>query len=175
MFDGRAVSISACWGLSEKSFPLRYRLLHSMNPLFPREGVLVKPLIYPFVVGFTGEVEGRSVSSSLNLLCSRAHGARIVRRMLFAVLCVLGMSAIPAQAISLKTAIKVALEANPEIGEAIANREALEFELKQARGLYLPKFDIEGRYGAQNYVHGMRLSSVRDRHVAGIECRRVQS
>ena len=56
-----------------------------------------------------------------------------------------------AHAISLKAAIKIALEANPEIGEAIANREALEFELKQSRGAYLPSVDVEARYGAQNY------------------------
>lgn len=56
-----------------------------------------------------------------------------------------------AQAITLKSAIKIALEANPEIGEAIANREAIEFELKQARGAYLPSVDVEARYGSQNF------------------------
>ncbi|MEC9368810.1 MAG: TolC family outer membrane protein [Pseudomonadota bacterium] len=55
----------------------------------------------------------------------------------------------PAQALSLQDAIKVAVEANPEIGEAKANREAIEFELRQAKGLYLPKVDVEARYGAQ--------------------------
>ena len=85
------------------------------------------------------------------------------RRLLFAALCAFGLGAHPAYAISLKAAIKVALEANPEIGEAIANREALEFELKQARGLYLPKLDIEGRYGAQNFDSpGTRSSGTDD-------------
>lgn len=56
-----------------------------------------------------------------------------------------------AEAITLKAAIKIALEANPEIGEAIANREAIEFELKQARGLYLPSVDSEARYGVQRF------------------------
>lgn len=55
-----------------------------------------------------------------------------------------------AWAISLKDSIQVALEANPEIGEAIARREAIEFELKQAKGLYLPKVDLEARQGKQN-------------------------
>ncbi len=73
-----------------------------------------------------------------------------MRYLLIAVLVAVGLSMPQAHAISLKSAIKIALEANPEIGEAIANREALEFELKQARGAYLPKFDIESRYGAQN-------------------------
>ena len=57
----------------------------------------------------------------------------------------------PAEAISLREAVQVALEANPEIGQAIANREATQFELRQARGLYLPQVDLEGRYGAQNF------------------------
>ena len=57
----------------------------------------------------------------------------------------------PAAAITLQEAIKLALEANPEIGQAIANREAIEFELRQAKGLWLPQLDFEGRAGAQNY------------------------
>ena len=57
----------------------------------------------------------------------------------------------PAGAISLREAVETALEANPEIGETVANREATQFELRQARGLYLPQIDVEGRYDAQNY------------------------
>ena len=51
----------------------------------------------------------------------------------------------PSQAITLQEAIAVALESNPEIGQAIENREAIEFELRQARGLYLPSVDLEAR------------------------------
>jgi adhesin transport system outer membrane protein len=57
----------------------------------------------------------------------------------------------PAEAISLREAVKTALEANPEIGQAIANREATQFELRKALGLYLPQADLEARYGAQNF------------------------
>jgi adhesin transport system outer membrane protein len=53
----------------------------------------------------------------------------------------------PAQAITLHEAIAVALESNPEIGQAIENREAIEFELRQARGLYLPSVDLEASAG----------------------------
>jgi len=56
-----------------------------------------------------------------------------------------------ARALTLDEAIQVTLEANPEIGEAISNREAIEFELKQARRLYLPQVDVEGRYGVQQF------------------------
>lgn len=58
-----------------------------------------------------------------------------------------------ALAISLKEAIAIAIEANPEIGQAVENREAIEFELRQARGLFLPSVDIEGSAG------GRRLGS----------------
>lgn len=74
-----------------------------------------------------------------------------LRSMLLAGMCAAVLAPGSANAISLKAAIKIALEANPEIGEAIANREAIEFELKQARGLYLPSVDVETRYGVQNF------------------------
>jgi len=55
----------------------------------------------------------------------------------------------PAHAISLKQAVRIGLEANPDIGAAISNREAIDFELEQAQGLFLPKLNLEGRTGAQ--------------------------
>jgi len=54
-----------------------------------------------------------------------------------------------ASALSLKEAIAIAVESNPEIGQAIENREAIEFELKQALGLYLPQVNLEASVGAQ--------------------------
>lgn len=53
-----------------------------------------------------------------------------------------------ASALSLKEAMAVALESNPEIGQAVENREAIEFELRQARGLYLPSVDLEASAGS---------------------------
>lgn len=55
----------------------------------------------------------------------------------------------PASAISLKDAVAVAVESNPEIGQAIENREAIEFELRQAKGLYLPSIDLEASAGVR--------------------------
>ncbi len=52
-------------------------------------------------------------------------------------------------AMSMSDAVRIAVESNPEIGEAIANREAIEFELRQGRGLYLPRIDLEGSLGAE--------------------------
>ncbi len=57
----------------------------------------------------------------------------------------------PAEAISLREAVATALAANPEIGEAIANREANEFALRRSFGRYLPEVDLEARFGAQNF------------------------
>ncbi|MAS12017.1 MAG: channel protein TolC [Nitratireductor sp.] len=54
-----------------------------------------------------------------------------------------------ANALSVKEAMAVALESNPEIGQAIENREAIEFELRQARGLFLPSVDLEASVGAR--------------------------
>ena len=54
-----------------------------------------------------------------------------------------------AHALTLKEAIAVAVESNPEIGQAIENREAIEFELRQAKGLYLPSVDLEASTGVR--------------------------
>ncbi|HET8727661.1 MAG TPA: TolC family outer membrane protein [Alphaproteobacteria bacterium] len=48
---------------------------------------------------------------------------------------------------TLQDAIQYAVTTNPEIGQAGANREAIGFELRQARGLYLPQVDLEASIG----------------------------
>lgn len=55
----------------------------------------------------------------------------------------------PAQAITLTEAVVIGCEANPEIGQAIQNREAIQFELRQAAGLYLPRVDLEAGVGVR--------------------------
>ena len=52
-----------------------------------------------------------------------------------------------ASAISLKDSIAISIDANPQIGEAIENREAIQFELRQAAGLFLPSVDLEASAG----------------------------
>lgn len=54
-----------------------------------------------------------------------------------------------ASAMSLRDAVQIALESNPEIGQAEQNREAIEFELRQAMGLYMPRIDLEASAGVQ--------------------------
>src|SRR5690606_5699316 len=59
---------------------------------------------------------------------------------------VMGTSAF---AMSLRDAVGLALTSNPEIGAAMQNREAVEFELRQALGLYAPRLDLEASLGVQ--------------------------
>ncbi len=47
-----------------------------------------------------------------------------------------------AQAVSITEAIELALSTNPNIGIVASNREAVDEELKQARGLWLPQIDL---------------------------------
>jgi adhesin transport system outer membrane protein len=54
-----------------------------------------------------------------------------------------------AWSMSLTEAVAIAVDSNPDIGQAIANREAIEFELRQGRGLYLPRIDLEGDLGGE--------------------------
>lgn len=58
-----------------------------------------------------------------------------------------------AYSMSLDEAVKTTLATNPQIMQAVQNREAVEFELRQARGLYLPSIDLETGVGKR------RLSS----------------
>lgn len=77
----------------------------------------------------------------------------------------IGVAAIPqeASALSLKEAMAVTLESNPEIGQASENREAIEFELRQARGLFLPSIDLEASVGARDLDNiSRRLGGIQD-------------
>src|SRR5690349_17672051 len=59
------------------------------------------------------------------------------------------LAATPSSAQSLRESMETALHHNPEIGQAIENREAIEFELRQAKGLYLPTVDLEASTGVR--------------------------
>jgi adhesin transport system outer membrane protein len=65
-------------------------------------------------------------------------------------------SPVNANALTLKEAMAVTLESNPEIGQANENREATEFELRQARGLYLPSIDLESGVGIERLDNASR-------------------
>lgn len=58
--------------------------------------------------------------------------------------------------ISLETAIDAAMRANPEILQAQYNTEAIEFERKQAQGLFGPRFDVEASAGIRRLENTTR-------------------
>lgn len=64
-----------------------------------------------------------------------------------------------AQAMTLREALQIAMESNPEIGQSIENREAIEFELRQARGLYLPSIDFEASTGVRHLEDNSRRAT----------------
>ncbi|MBS7670336.1 TolC family protein [Croceicoccus gelatinilyticus] len=60
--------------------------------------------------------------------------------------------------ISLGEAVAVGVDSNPEISQAQMNKEAIQFERKQAQGLYAPRVDIEGNIGARKLENPTRRS-----------------
>lgn len=64
-----------------------------------------------------------------------------------------------AQAMTLREALQIAMESNPEIGQSVENREAIEFELRQARGLYLPSVDFEASTGVRHLEDSSRRAT----------------
>jgi adhesin transport system outer membrane protein len=66
------------------------------------------------------------------------------------------VSTVPTKAMSLKEAVAEALATNPEILQAAENREAIEFELRQAEGLYLPSIDLDAAAGTRRLDNASR-------------------
>ncbi len=53
-------------------------------------------------------------------------------------------------AVSMTEAITVAMSSNPEIAQAQYNKEAIQFERKQAQGLFLPRVNVEASAGIRH-------------------------
>ncbi len=62
------------------------------------------------------------------------------------------------EAVSLQEAIAVAVNSNPEIAQAQYNTEAIQFERKQAQGLYAPRVDLEASAGIRRLDNPTRRS-----------------
>ncbi|MFA5969224.1 MAG: TolC family outer membrane protein [Sphingomonas sp.] len=58
--------------------------------------------------------------------------------------------------LDLKDAVAAALKTNPEINQAIQNKEATEFERVQAQGQFLPRVSIEGSGGVRRLENNTR-------------------
>ena len=63
----------------------------------------------------------------------------------------LGVSAAYAQPFSINDALKQAIQTNPGVGEASANRRATESELRQTQGTLLPQVRLEANAGPERF------------------------
>jgi adhesin transport system outer membrane protein len=63
----------------------------------------------------------------------------------------MGSSAVAAEAFSIRDAILQAVQSNPGVGEAAANRRATEAELRQVQSTLLPQVRLEGRWGPEKF------------------------
>lgn len=63
-----------------------------------------------------------------------------------------------AQPVSMEEAIAVAVNSNPQVAQAQYNTEAIQFERKQAQGLYAPRIDIEGSAGVRRLENPTRAA-----------------
>jgi adhesin transport system outer membrane protein len=59
-------------------------------------------------------------------------------------------------AVSLQDAVAIAMKSNPEIIQAQMNKEAIEFERRQAQGLYAPRVDLETSAGVRRLENATR-------------------
>lgn len=76
----------------------------------------------------------------------------------FASALVLALVATPASAqnYSLKDVIAVAIDSNPQIHQAEMNKQAIQSELEQAKGLYLPRVTLEASAGVRRLENEQR-------------------
>lgn len=70
----------------------------------------------------------------------------------------LAASPAAAQPLSLKDVMAVAIDTNPQIHQAEMNKQAIEFELEQAKGLYMPRVTLEASAGVRRLENATRRS-----------------
>ncbi len=64
-----------------------------------------------------------------------------------------------AEPFSINDALKQAVQTNPGVGEASANRRATESELRQTQSTLLPQVRLEARYGPEKFDQGSSVVS----------------
>src|SRR3546814_7166933 len=69
--------------------------------------------------------------------------------------------AFSANAMTLQEAVQQAIATNPDIGIVASNREAVDQELRQARGLYLPQIDVAAGIGLGTFTDSTDRTSTR--------------
>jgi len=60
--------------------------------------------------------------------------------------------------LDLRDAMVAAMTSNPQINQAVQNKEATEFERKQAQGQFLPRISVEGSAGVRQLTNDTRRS-----------------
>ncbi|TXH31937.1 MAG: hypothetical protein E6Q98_26135 [Rhodospirillaceae bacterium] len=78
----------------------------------------------------------------------RGHKAVLMSAVLAGVCAVL-IAPQGASAMSLKDAVSLVVQTNPDINGAQRNRRAIDYELRQARGLYYPQIDVQLQGGPE--------------------------
>ena len=63
-----------------------------------------------------------------------------------------------AEPVTMQNAMAVAIDSNPQINQAEMNKQAIEFELEQAKGLYLPRVTLEMSAGIRRLENATRRS-----------------
>lgn len=66
------------------------------------------------------------------------------------------MSASPAWAVDLREAVQAALNSNPEIRQAVSNKQATREERRQAQGAWYPRLSVETSAGVREYRNPSR-------------------
>lgn len=61
-----------------------------------------------------------------------------------------------AEPVTMQNAMAVAIDSNPQINQAEMNKQAIEFELEQAEGLYLPRVTLEMSAGIRRLENATR-------------------
>jgi adhesin transport system outer membrane protein len=74
-----------------------------------------------------------------------------------------------ATAQSLREAVSLTIKTNPRMGQAVENREAIEFELRQARGLFMPRIDSEFSAGTRRLERPLLPGQRNERNFAPLE------
>lgn len=72
---------------------------------------------------------------------------------------ILALNPANAAEFSINDALKQAVQTNPGVGEASANRRATESELRQTQSTLLPQVRIEARYGPEKFDQGAPVTS----------------
>lgn len=63
-----------------------------------------------------------------------------------------------AEPVTMQNAMAVAIDSNPQVNQAEMNKQAIEFELEQAEGLYLPRVTLELSAGVRRLENATRRS-----------------